>query len=107
MSILDWFKSKFTHRAKSLARYRSGMAKAQKGDFAGAVEDYTAAIEASSVPDDVLGMALYNRALAYSSLRQPDKAADDLAKVLKMPDLPENIKLAASQRRERIRRREA
>lgn len=82
------------------------MAKAKQGDFAGAVSDYTAAVEAPGIPDDVLGMALYNRALAYSSLRQVDKAAEDLSQVLNMPGLPENIKTAAGQRRERLRRRE-
>jgi hypothetical protein len=107
MSILNWLKSKFSSRAKSLTRYRSGMSKAKKGDFAGAVLDYSATIQAPGIPADVLGMALYNRALAYSALHEDEKASEDLTKVLSMPGLPENIKLAASQRRERIRRREA
>ncbi len=106
MSILSWLLSRFSSRAKSLARYRSGMAKAKKGDFAGAVSDYSATINASGIPNDVLGMALYNRALAYSALHEDDKAAEDLTKVLKMPGLPENISTAASHRRERLRRRE-
>ena len=107
MSILDWLKSKFSRRAKALARYRSGMAKAKKGDFAEAISDYSATLSAPGIPDDVLGMALYNRALAYSAIHEDEKAAEDLSKVLNMSGLPENIKVAASQRRERIRRREA
>jgi tetratricopeptide (TPR) repeat protein len=82
------------------------MVKAKKGDFAGAILDYTAAIKTSGIPNDVLGMALYNRALAYSAVDENEKAAEDLSKVLNMPGLPENIKVAASQRQERIRRRE-
>ncbi len=107
MGILEWLKGRFSNRAKHLSFYRNGMLKAQKGDFAGAILDYTAAIDAAGIPNDVLGMALYNRALAYSAKQESEKAADDLAKVLVIPGLPENIKLAASQRKERIRRREA
>lgn len=106
MGILNWLKGRFSSRAKFLAMYRDGMSKAKRGDFAGAVSDYTAVINAAGITNDILGMALYNRALAYSSLHENNKAADDLAKVASIPGLPENIKLAASQRQERIRRRE-
>lgn len=106
MSLMDWLKSKISHRGKSLARYRSGMLKAKKGDFAGAISDYSASVAAAGIPSDVLAMSLYNRALAYSAIGEDDKAADDLQRVLSMPGLPENIKVAASQRRERVRRRE-
>jgi hypothetical protein len=82
------------------------MSKAKNGDFAGAVLDYSATIEAAGISNDVLGMALYNRALAYSAIHENDKAAEDLARALSIPGLPENIKVAAIQRQERIRRRE-
>jgi tetratricopeptide (TPR) repeat protein len=107
MGFFDWLKTKFSRRENQLAPYRSGMLKANKGDFAGAIQDYTAAIKAEGLPADVLGMALFNRSLAYSALHENEKAAEDLSKVLKMPGLPENIKVAASQRQERMRRREA
>jgi hypothetical protein len=106
MDIINWLKGKFSRRGKSLSGYRSGMAKAKKGDFAGAIVEYTKTIQDSGTPPDVLGMAMYNRALAYSSLHQDEKAAEDLKKVLGIQGLPENIKVAASQRQERIRRRE-
>jgi len=105
MSFATWLKSLFSHRGKALSQYRSGMAKAKKGDYAGAVADYSAAIEAPEIPADVKAMALYNRALAYSAMDQDDKAAEDLAALLEVPGLPENIATAAQQRRERIRRR--
>jgi hypothetical protein len=50
-------------------------------------------------------MATYNRALAYAALDEAQKAADDLAAMLEMPGLPDNILREARQRRERIRRR--
>ena len=105
MSFTTWLKSFLSHRGKALSQYRSGMAKAKKQDYAGAVVDYTAAIEAPQIPEDVKAMALYNRALAYSATGEDAQAAEDLATVLAMPELPENIKTAAQQRRERIRRR--
>jgi hypothetical protein len=107
MSILNWLQSKLSRRGQTLTRYKKGMSKAKKGDFAGAIVDYSATIDARGIPNDVLGMALYNRALAYSAIHEDEKAGDDLTKVLGMPGLPDNIKVAASQRRERLRRREA
>lgn len=107
MGMFDWLKSRFSSRAKLIALYRNGMSKAKKGDFSGAVLDYTATIKAESISNDILGMALYNRALAYSAMHENDKAAEDLTRALRIPGLPENIKVAAIQRQERIRRREA
>ena len=107
MRIVDWLKSRLSRRAKFISLYRNGMSKAKKGDFAGAVSDYTSAIDASGISNDVLGMALYNRALAYSAIQESDKAAEDLTRALSIPGLPENIKVAAIQRQERIRRRDA
>lgn len=104
--MFSWLFGLFSQRQKALAQYRSGMAKAKKDDFAGAINDYTATIRSSSVPDDIIAMALYNRALAYSATQEDGKAAEDLVKVLAMPRLPEKIRVAASQRQERIRRRE-
>lgn len=82
------------------------MAKAKKEDWAGAIADYSACIRSPGLSNDVLAMSLYNRALAYSAVRQDDKAAQDLDAVLKVPGLPEKIKIAAGQRQERIRRRD-
>ena len=81
------------------------MTKANGHDYLGAVREYTAAIDAPDCPNDVKGMATYNRALAYAAMDQDEKAADDLAAMLKMPGLPESIKTQARMRRERIRRR--
>ena len=83
------------------------MKKAEARDFAGAIDDYSATVQEPGIPADVLAMALYNRALAYSAIQEESKAAEDLTKVLQMPGLPENISVAATQRRERLRRRQA
>jgi hypothetical protein len=105
MSLMQWLSSLVSRRGKSLSLYRAGMAKARKHDYIGAIADYSAAIESPHIPTDVKGMATYNRALAYAAINQDQKAADDLAAMLKMPGLPESIITQARQRRERLRRR--
>jgi hypothetical protein len=106
MSFTTWVKSCFSHRGKALSLYRSGMAKANKGDYDGAIADYSAAICAPHIPTDIKAMALYNRALAYSAIHEDARAAEDLTIVLDMPGLPKNIRTEAQERRERIRRRD-
>ncbi len=106
MSLLNLVKGLFSSRERGLYRYRSGMARAKRKDYPGAILDYTAAIQSLDPSSDVMAMALYNRALAYSAIDQHDKAAVDLTQVLATPGLPENVKLAAEQRRERLRRRD-
>jgi hypothetical protein len=105
MSFTTWVKSFFSHRGKALSLYRSGMAKAKKRDYHGAIADYSAAIREPHFPTDVKAMAIYNRALAYSAIHEDARAAEDLAAVLEMPGLPINIKTQAQERWERIRRR--
>jgi hypothetical protein len=105
MGLMRWLSSLVSRRGKALSTYRAGMAKAKKNDFLGAIADYSKAIGASDIPADVKAMAIYNRALAYAAINEDKKAADDLAAMLKMPGLPENIATQARQRRERIRRR--
>ena len=106
MSFTTWVKSCFSHRGKALSLYRSGMAKANKHDYDGAITDYSAAIQAPNTPTDVKSMALYNRALAYSAIHDDEKSVEDLTAVLEMPGLAKNIKTEAQERRERIRRRD-
>ena len=106
MGILTWIQTRLSQRGKALALYRSGMRKAGKGDFQGAIADYTTVIESLEAPDDLKAMTIYNRALAYSATHAADRAADDLNKVLKMPGLSQDIKTAALRRKERIRKRE-
>ena len=106
MNFTTWVKSCFSDSGKALSLYRSGMKKANKHDYDGAVADYSAAIRASNIPTDVKAMALYNRALAYSAIHENEKSDEDLTAVLEMPGLPKNIKTEAQERRERIRQRD-
>jgi hypothetical protein len=51
-------------------------------------------------------MAFYNRSLAYDAIDEDGKAVEDLASMLEMPGLPDNVKSKAHERRERIKRRD-
>ena len=106
MNLIRLIKSWLTHRGKALSLYRTGITKANKGDYLGAIDSYSAAIRVPDIPIDVKAMAIYNRSLAYSAIDEAEKAAEDLASMLEMPGLPENIKSKAHQRRERIKRRD-
>jgi hypothetical protein len=48
----------------ALSHYRAGMAKANQRNYAGAIADYSAAIQVPDVPPDMKAMAIYNRANA-------------------------------------------
>ena len=105
MRFTSWVKGLFSPRGKAISLYRSGMAKATKHNFHGAIADYTAATQEPHFPLDVKAMAIYNRALAYSAIHDDAKAIEDLESVLEMPGLPANIKAFAEERRQRIRQR--
>jgi tetratricopeptide (TPR) repeat protein len=105
MSFTTWIQSFLSPRGKAISLYRSGMAKANERDYEGAIADYSAAIEMAKIPADVRAMAIYNRALAYSALNDEVKSVEDLSTLLDLPGVPENIRTAVQQRRERLRRR--
>ena len=105
MNFIRWVKGWLSRRGHALAEYRSGIEKANKHDYHGAIADYTAAIEGEDTPADVRAMATYNRALAYSAIHELKKAANDLDAVLKMPGISKKIETAALRRRERVRQR--
>ena len=105
MSLSTWFSGLFSQRGKAAALYQSGMKKAHAQDLAGAIADYTAVVDNSESPHDLKAMALFNRALVYSLQKKSDEAKVDLEGVLAIPQAPTNLKDAALQRIERIRKR--
>ena len=95
-------------RKEALAQFKLGMMRAEGKDAAGALDAYTLAIELPEVPSDVMAMALYNRALLFAAAGRTDKALADLNAVMEMRVSPQDVKLAARRRLERLEhRREA
>lgn len=105
MSFIRWVQSWLSHRGLALAKYRSGVKKAGKHEYQGAIADYTDVIKGQNTPEDLKTMAIYNRALAYSAINEVEKAAQDLDAVIKMPAVSQRVKTAALRRQERIRQR--
>lgn len=105
MSFIRWVQSWLSHRGHALAKYRSGVKKAGKHEYQGAIADYTDVIEEDDTPEDLKTMAIYNRALSYSAINEVEKAAHDLDTVLSMPGVSQRVKTAVLRRQERIRQR--
>lgn len=104
MGIIHNILGSFTVRGKALSLYKRGIKKAEQRDLEGAIIDYTAVIEMSGVPGDVRAMALLNRALAYSRRHDDEKAHKDLKLVLAMDEATAQVKAAAREKVDRMKR---
>lgn len=92
-------------RGKGLSLYKEGLACAEKQDVKGAMDAYTLTVDLACVPDDVKGMALYNRALLFAAEGNTVKALADLKAVIELPFPLRDVKLAAKRRLERLQHR--
>src|SRR5262245_50746556 len=70
-----------------------------------AIPIYDSLLAKTSTSDTVRARALFNRALAHSSMKDDEKALVDLEQLLTMPDLPENVQNAAKAQVLRVRKR--
>lgn len=94
-----------TPRGRALAAYRRGMQKVKERDLEGAIVEYTMVVEMKDAPEDVIAMALLNRALAYSHAHDDNKAGVDLDRVLQMPAASQQVLHAAHEKLRRMERR--
>ena len=104
VNLYDWNVGCFSTRRKSLGSYRRGISKARDRQHVAAIENYTAVLGISGVPEDVKAMSLFNRALAYATA-DDSSGAEDLNMVLKMPDAPTHIKTEATRKLARMQQR--
>ena len=98
MTIFGWLTGRFSNRGRSLLLFERGMARANKHDHAGAITDYTTAIDRSETSADVRARALYNRALAHFAAGDTSKGVDDINQVLAMGAAHSNVKTMARQK---------
>ena len=80
MNAFNWLSDRFSNRGQPLPLYKRGMAKAEKHDHQGAIDDYTMVIGMPETPADVKAMALYNRALVHVATGDDRKGVDDLTR---------------------------
>ncbi|MBW3598431.1 MAG: hypothetical protein KY475_14315 [Planctomycetes bacterium] len=95
MSLIKSAARLFSRGGNAAVLLRRGMAKAKQEDWAGAIEDYTAAIAFPNAPSDIKAMAFFNRAIAYAHQDAHAKAEEDLLAVLAMPESPAKVRAAA------------
>ena len=105
MGLISKLFGSLSARGRALAVYRRGMQKAGDRNLPGAISDYTAVIDMKGAPDDVVAMALLNRALAYSRAHDDDKASEDLDRVLNMSGASKQVLDAAHEKLHRMERR--
>ncbi|MGM0489265.1 MAG: hypothetical protein ACQESR_21210 [Planctomycetota bacterium] len=105
MNLLSKLFGNLTPRGRALAAYRRGMQRAGERDLEGAIVEYTMVVEMKDAPEDVIAMALLNRALAYSRAHDDDKAGADLDRVLHMPAASKQVLHAAHEKLHRMERR--
>ena len=70
-----------------------------------AIELYNQLLADGGTSSMVRARSLFNRALAYSSMHDDQKALADLDELLARPDVPENVKTAARAQLLRVRKR--
>ena len=106
MKFFQWLRGRQTVRSAMLSLYRRGLARGEKRNRKGAMDDYTSVIDAADAPADVRAMALYNRALLHVSRKDFRRATDDLQAVLAIELRRHDIKSAATRTLDRIRRQQ-
>lgn len=98
MNLIRWITGRFSLRGRSMSIYKRGMAKARRHDHQGAIEDYSTSIGMADTPVDVRAMALFNRALVYSTIGDEPKGTADLQMILAMDEVLVNVKTMARQK---------
>ena len=105
MSVISKVFGGLTKRGRALAMYKRGMLRAGERNLEGAISDYTSVVEMKRAPEDVVAMALLNRALAHSRSHDDDRANEDLQRVLEMPGATKQVIDAAHEKLRRMKRR--
>ena len=105
MNVFKRTASKFTARGRALAQISQGMDCANKNDADNAIKHYSGVINSAETPRDVQAMALFNRALMYTSIGEESQATKDLKTILNMPEAMPKIKKSANQKLVRMKRK--
>ena len=105
MNVFGKITARFTARGRALAQVDQGMACANNAEPDNAIKHYTDVINASETPRDVKAMALFNRALVYTTIDDEPRATFDLKAILKMPEAMTNIKKSANDKLVRMQRK--
>lgn len=107
MGLLQRVASLFSQTGRDDQMLLAGLAHAKADRPDEALKIYNKLLENTGTSPTTRARTLYNRAIAYSALKDDAKALADLEEVLKMRDVPDNVQTAARDRLARVRRRNA
>jgi tetratricopeptide (TPR) repeat protein len=107
MGILARLAGLFSKQGRDENLLQKGLAHAKSKRPQEAIAIYNRLIDAHDTSAATRASALFNRALAHSSLDDDDQALVDLERLLGLPDLPDNVQSAARSQLARVRRRNA
>lgn len=105
MSFLMRLASRFTARGRALAKVAKGRVCASKREPDNAIKYYTKVIDTPDSPQDVIAMALFNRALVFTTIGMERRATEDLTTILCMPEAIPKIKKSARDKLVRMQRK--
>jgi hypothetical protein len=105
MSFFSKIASLFSRAGREEELLRQAMEHAKANQPGQAIAIYNSLVDSASTNSDLRARALFNRALAHSAAKDDDRAMADLAQVLTIPGLAENIQIAARSQLARVRKR--
>jgi len=105
MNLFRKIGARFTARGRALVLIDQGMACANKAQPDVAIKHYTDVINSSNSPSDVKAMALFNRALVYTTIAKEQQATVDLKAILTMPEAMAKVKKSANDKLVRMQRK--
>ena len=107
MSILQRISGLFSRSGRDDQLLREALVHAKAKRPEKAIEIYNKLLGDRETKVATRASALFNRALAHSSLDDDQKAVADLEQVLALPDVPDNVQSAARSQLARVKRRNA
>jgi len=105
MNLLDRLKNWFSSGGRDDNRMAAAMECAKDKQPAEAIKLYTELLRSPTASSETKARALFNRALAYSSMKDDVQAAADLKTLMAMRDAPENVRAAARNQIVRLQNR--
>jgi hypothetical protein len=105
MSILKRLGNWFSRHGRDDNRLQIAMDHAHAKRPAEAIAVYDSIVDATGGSPSLRAMALFNRALAHSALKNDEQAIQDLEAVVSLPGTPENVLSAARNQLVRVRSR--
>jgi hypothetical protein len=107
MNFLNRLSNWFSRSGRDENLMAEAMELANKKQPAEAIKLYTELMRSTTASSETKARALFNRALAHSSLKDDAKAVADLKQLTAMTDIPENVRNAARTQLVRLTNRAA